>query len=64
MLWTPKCILGLRHCVCCISWISWSWGPVCVCVCVCTRIQGHSIPVHIRLVSLSGLPNMRGPSIL
>ena len=34
MLWTPKCILGLRHCVCCVSWISWSWGPVCVCVCV------------------------------
>lgn len=39
MLWTPKCILGPRHCVCCVSWISWSWGPVCVCA---------RVPVHVR----------------
>lgn len=33
---------------------------VCVCVCVFAHaFQGHSIPVHIRLVSMSGLPNVR-----
>lgn len=35
-----------------------------VCVCVCTRLQGHPVPVYVRLVSLSALPNTRGPSTL
>lgn len=38
---------------------------VCACACMCVRAcLGHTIPVHIQLVSLLSLPNIRGPSIL